>query len=54
MNEHVYRRKRTRKELGCFYILIGKYDMRCLMRKLSYKMRILLWGMHRYVVMRKV
>jgi hypothetical protein len=33
------------------FILIGKYVMRCLMRKLSYKMRILFWEMHRHVFM---
>jgi hypothetical protein len=33
------------------FILIGKYAMRCLMRKLSYKMRILFWEMHRHVFM---
>ena len=38
------------KNSGIF-ILIGKYAMRCLMRKLSYKMRILFWEMHRYVFM---
>jgi hypothetical protein len=31
------------KNSGIF-ILIGKYAMRCLMRKLSYKMWILFWG----------
>jgi hypothetical protein len=31
MNEHVYRRKRSRKELECFYISIGIYAMCCLM-----------------------
>jgi hypothetical protein len=41
------------KNSGIF-ILIGKYAMRCLMRKLSYKMWILFWEMHRYVFMRKV
>jgi hypothetical protein len=38
------------KNSGIF-ILIGKYVMRCLMRKLSYKMWILFWEMHRYVFM---
>jgi hypothetical protein len=28
-------RKRSRKELGCFYISIGIYVMCCLMRRLS-------------------
>ena len=41
------------KNSGIF-ILIGKYAMRCLIRKLSYKMWILFWEMHRYVFMRKV
>jgi len=41
------------KNSGIF-ILIGKYAMRCLMRKLSYKMWILFWEMHRYVFMWKV
>jgi hypothetical protein len=31
------------------FILIGKCVMRCLMRKLSYKMRIIFCEMHRYV-----
>ena len=31
MNERVYRRKRSRKELECFYISIGIYAMYCLM-----------------------
>jgi hypothetical protein len=31
MNEHVYRRKRSREELECFYISIGIYAMYCLM-----------------------
>jgi hypothetical protein len=41
------------KNSGIF-ILIGKYAMRCLIRKLSYKMWILFWEMHRYVFMRKM
>jgi hypothetical protein len=36
------------------FILIGKYAMRCLMRKLSYKMWILFWEMHRCVYVKSV
>jgi hypothetical protein len=36
------------------FILIGKYAMRCLMRKLSYKMWILFWEMHRRVYVKSV
>jgi hypothetical protein len=36
MNEHVYRRKRSRKGLGCFYVSIGRCAMCCLMRRIGF------------------
>jgi hypothetical protein len=47
-------RKRSRKELECFYIFVGKYAMRCLMRKTKLQNADYVWGMYRYVVMRKL
>jgi hypothetical protein len=39
--------KEVEKNSDVFIFLIGIYVMRCLVRRLSYKMRIMCWGMHR-------
>jgi hypothetical protein len=44
----VEKENEVEKELENFYF-DRKCAMRCLMRKLSYKMRIMFWEMHRHV-----
>jgi hypothetical protein len=47
----VAKEKEVEKNSDVFISWYEKYVMRCLMRKLSYKMRILFWEMHRHVFM---
>jgi hypothetical protein len=46
-----YREENEIEKNSSIFILIGEYAMSCLMRKLSYKMRIMFWEMRRYVFM---
>jgi hypothetical protein len=41
----VYREENEIEKNSSIFILIGEYAMSCLMRKLSYKMRIMFWEM---------